>query len=162
MKEKIKFIKELAESMNENKIDSVKYEENNFEIQLTKKPKEKKQIVYGGGIPVGSTPVQSQSEEKTVDIEAQTATVVENIVEEEISGTKIESPMVGTFYAAPSPNSAPFIKEGDSVTEGQTLCIVEAMKLMNEVKSSVSGKVKKILAKDGDSIKKGQVLVIIE
>lgn len=162
MKEKIKFIKELAESMNENKIDSVKYEENNFEIQLTKKPKEKKQIVYGGGIPFGSTPVQSQSEEKTVDIEAQTATVVENIVEEEISGTKIESPMVGTFYAAPSPNSAPFIKEGDSVTEGQTLCIVEAMKLMNEVKSSVSGKVKKILAKDGDSIKKGQVLVIIE
>ena len=70
--------------------------------------------------------------------------------------------MVGTFYIAPSPTSAPFIKEGDNVTEGQTLCIVEAMKLMNEVKSSVSGKVKKIMAKDGDAIKKGQVLVIIE
>jgi len=57
---------------------------------------------------------------------------------------------------------SPFVKEGDSVTEGQTLCIVEAMKLMNEVKSTVSGKVKKILVKDKDGIKKGQTLMIIE
>ena len=69
--------------------------------------------------------------------------------------------MVGTFYIAPSPTSPPFIKEGDTVAEGQTLCIVEAMKLMNEVKSSVAGKVKKILVKDGDPIKKGQELVVI-
>ena len=81
---------------------------------------------------------------------------------EEISGTKITSPMVGTFYASPSPTAGPFVKEGDSVTEGQTLCIVEAMKLMNEVKSTVSGKVKKILVKDKDGIKKGQTLMIIE
>ena len=70
--------------------------------------------------------------------------------------------MVGTFYASPSPTASPFVKEGDSVTEGQTLCIVEAMKLMNEVKSTVAGKVKKILVKDKDSIKKGQTLMIIE
>ena len=56
----------------------------------------------------------------------------------------------------------PFIKEGAKVEKGQTLCIVEAMKLMNEVKSTVSGTVKKILAKDGDAIKKGQTLIIIE
>ena len=70
--------------------------------------------------------------------------------------------MVGTFYASPSPTAGPFVKEGDSVTEGQTLCIVEAMKLMNEVKSTVSGKVKKIFVKDNESIKKGQTLMIIE
>ena len=70
--------------------------------------------------------------------------------------------MVGTFYTSPSPTAAPFVKEGDSVKEGQTLCIVEAMKLMNEVKSTVSGKVKKILVKDKDGIKKGQTLMIIE
>ena len=70
--------------------------------------------------------------------------------------------MVGTFYSAPSPNTPPFVKEGAKVEKGQTLCIVEAMKLMNEVKSTVSGTVKKILAKDGDAIKKGQTLIIIE
>ena len=69
--------------------------------------------------------------------------------------------MVGTFYASASPTSEPFIKEGDTVTEGQTICIVEAMKLMNEVKSTVNGKVKKILAKNGDAIKKGQTIAII-
>ena len=67
-----------------------------------------------------------------------------------------------TFYASPSPTAAPFVKEGDSVKEGQTLCIVEAMKLMNEVKSTVSGKIKKVLVKDKDSIKKGQALFIVE
>lgn len=161
MKEKIKFIKELAQSMNENKIEEVQYEENNFEIQLRKKGKEKRTVIYGGA------PMNVQSE---VNNHAPSEVVADNTVTvsekvetaQEISGTKIESPMVGTFYIAPSPTSAPFIKEGDTVIEGQTLCIVEAMKLMNEVKSSVSGKVKKIMAKDGDAIKKGQTLVVIE
>ena len=161
MIEKIKFIRELAQSMNENKIEEVQYEENNFEIQLRKKGKEKRTVIYGGA-PVNVQPEASNqvSSEAVIDNISTVAEKVETTAE--ISGTKIESPMVGTFYIAPSPTSAPFIKEGDNVTEGQTLCIVEAMKLMNEVKSSVSGKVKKIMAKDGDAIKKGQVLVIIE
>lgn len=157
MKDKIKFIKALAESMNENKINSVKYEDSNFEIQIIKE-KEKRQVVYGGAQPVVANNSQTTVEEVQVE-----APKVENVVkEEEISGTKVDSPMVGTFYAAPSPTSDPFIKEGDKVSEGQTLCIVEAMKLMNEVKSPVSGTVKKILVKDATPIKKGQTLVIID
>lgn len=157
MKDKIKFIKELAESMNENKINNVKYEDSNFEIQITKE-KEKRQVIYGGAQPVLSNDIQSTVDEVKVE-----TTKVENVVkEEEITGTKVDSPMVGTFYAAPSPTSDPFIKEGDKVNEGQTLCIVEAMKLMNEVKSPVSGTVKKILVKDATPIKKGQTLVIID
>ena len=154
MRDKIKFIKELAESMNANKIDTVKYEENDFEIQITKKEKERKVFSYGG-VPTAVAAVTVGAVESETPVQ-ETAQV------EEISGTKITSPMVGTYYSAPSPTSAPFIKEGDSVSEGQTLCIVEAMKLMNEVKSSVSGKVKKILVKDGEAIKKGQDLIIIE
>lgn len=159
MKDKIKFIKALAESMNENKINSVKYEDSNFEIQITKeKEKEKKQVIYGGSQPVVANNNQTTVEEVQVETPK-----VENVTkEEEITGTKVDSPMVGTFYAAPSPNSEPFIKEGDKVSEGQTLCIVEAMKLMNEVKSPVSGTVKKILVKDATPIKKGQTLVIID
>ena len=157
MRDKIKFIKELAESMNTNKIDTVKYEENDFEIQITKKEKERKVFSYGG-VPVAVTAEQPTAVNGAAESEA---SVQETVQAEEISGTKITSPMVGTYYSAPSPTSDPFIKEGDTVSEGQTLCIVEAMKLMNEVKSSVSGKVKKILVKDGEPIKKGQELIII-
>ena len=157
MRDKIKFIKELAESMNANKIDTVKYEENDFEIQITKKEKERKVFSYGG-VPVAVTTEQPTAVNGAAESEA---SVQETVQAEEISGTKITSPMVGTYYSAPSPTSDPFIKEGDTVSEGQTLCIVEAMKLMNEVKSSVSGKVKKILVKDGEPIKKGQELIII-
>ena len=158
MRDKIKFIKELSESMNENKIESVKYEDNNFEVFLTKKRKERNVIFNSPAVqPVPATNIPQEVEIKeTAPVEALPA------APEEISGTKIISPMVGTFYASPSPTADPFVKEGDSVAEGQTLCIVEAMKLMNEVKSSLSGKVKKILVKDGEAIKKGQVLVIIE
>ena len=157
MRDKIKFIKELAESMNANKIDTVKYEENDFEIQITKKEKERKVFFYAA-VPAAVTAEQPAVVTGAVESEA---SVQETVQAEEISGTKITSPMVGTYYSAPSPTSDPFIKEGDTVSEGQTLCIVEAMKLMNEVKSSVSGKVKKILVKDGEAIKKGQELIII-
>ena len=152
MKDKIKFIKELAESMNENKIETVKYEEASFEIQLSKKKKERNIIVNGGGI----APAQYS---QAAPVQQEVAS--EETPAEEITGTEIVSPMVGTFYGSASPTSEPFIKEGDTVTEGQTICIVEAMKLMNEVKSTVNGKVKKILVKNGDAIKKGQTIAII-
>ena len=153
MKDKIKFIKDLAESMNENKIETVKYEEASFEIQLSKKKKERNIIVNGGGV----APVQySQAAPVQQEVASE-----ETVTEVAITGTEIVSPMVGTFYGSASPTSEPFIKEGDTVTEGQTICIVEAMKLMNEVKSTVNGKVKKILVKNGDAIKKGQTIAII-
>ena len=158
MKEKIKFIKELAQSMNENKIETVKYEENNFEIMLSKKKKEKNVVVSAGAVPQNVVSNAIPTQEKTVEVQESKPASEEN---QEIEGNKIISPMVGTFYSAPSPNMPPFVKEGVKVEKGQTLCIVEAMKLMNEVKSTVSGTVKKILVKDGDAIKKGQTLMII-
>ena len=158
MRDKIKFIEKLAESMNENKIESVRYEDNNFEVSLTKKRKERN-VIFSSPMAQPVAAANVQKEAQTQEPEASVETVASP---EEISGTKITSPMVGTFYASPSPTAGPFVKEGDSVTEGQTLCIVEAMKLMNEVKSTVSGKVKKILVNDKDSIKKGQTLMIIE
>ncbi|MFC2294226.1 MAG: acetyl-CoA carboxylase biotin carboxyl carrier protein [Leptotrichia hongkongensis] len=160
MKDKIKFIEKLAESMNENKIESVKYEDNNFEVSLTKKKKERNVIVNNAlAQPMTTAPSNIPQE---VQPQETSPAPIQEAASEEISGTQITSPMVGTFYASPSPTASPFVKEGDSVTEGQTLCIVEAMKLMNEVKSTVAGKVKKILVKDKDSIKKGQTLMIIE
>lgn len=78
------------------------------------------------------------------------------------AGKPITSPMVGSFYAAPSPTAKPFVAVGDTVSAGQVVCIVEAMKLMNEIESEVSGKITKICVEDGQSVEYGQVLMYVE
>lgn len=76
-------------------------------------------------------------------------------------GYVVKAPMVGTFYRAPSPNAAPFVEEGKRVSEGDTLCIIEAMKLLNEIEADVSGVVKKILVENGEPVEYGQPLFVI-
>jgi acetyl-CoA carboxylase biotin carboxyl carrier protein len=76
-------------------------------------------------------------------------------------GHRLASPMVGTFYRASSPGGAPFISIGDSVTEGQTLCVIEAMKLMNEIPADKAGVIKEILAENGQPVEFGQALFVI-
>lgn len=75
---------------------------------------------------------------------------------------KVTSPMVGTFYQASSPDSPSFVKLGDVVNQGETLCIIEAMKLMNEIESTESGKIVKILVENGELVEFGQTLFLIE
>ena len=75
---------------------------------------------------------------------------------------RVESPMVGTFYRAPAPGAAPYVTEGDPVEAGQTLCILEAMKLMNEVKADVEGIVRAIHAQNAEPVEYGQLLFELE
>jgi acetyl-CoA carboxylase biotin carboxyl carrier protein len=77
------------------------------------------------------------------------------------AGHQVKSPMVGTFYRSPAPNSARFVEEGSEVQVGDTLCIVEAMKMMNQIQSDFSGKVLAILVEDGDPVEFDQPLMII-
>ena len=74
----------------------------------------------------------------------------------------IEAPMVGTFYRAPSPTAEPYVREGDVIKEGQVLCIIEAMKLMNDIESKVAGRIAKILVENGQPVEYGQPLFLIE
>ena len=76
-------------------------------------------------------------------------------------GTVVESPMVGTFYGAPSPDSAPFVSVGQTVNVGDTLCIIEAMKIMNPIEAEIGGKVTAILADNGHPVEFGQPLFVI-
>jgi acetyl-CoA carboxylase biotin carboxyl carrier protein len=76
-------------------------------------------------------------------------------------GHVVTSPMVGTFYRAPSPGADPFVQVGDTVKEGQTLCIIEAMKLLNEIESDAAGVVKEILVDNGQAVEYGQPLFVI-
>ena len=90
-------------------------------------------------------------------------TVQNNKQENEIENKNIlKSPMVGTFYLKPSPTSAPYVEIGKEVKKGDTLCIIEAMKLMNEIESEYDGKIAKILVKDGEPVEYGTQLFVIE
>ena len=95
-----------------------------------------------------------------------TATPLQQPAPESVESTAhlltVEAPMVGTFYRAPKPDAPPFVAEGDVVKEGQVICIVEAMKLMNEIESKVSGRVVKIAVDNGQAVEYGQPLFLID
>ena len=93
--------------------------------------------------------------------EASNVVSQEEIPQEEVQGNKVTSPIVGTFYRKPSPDKDPFIKVGDIVEEGDILCIIEAMKMMNEIKSDFSGKVVSIDVEDGQPVEYGQHIITI-
>lgn len=140
-------IKELIKMLGETDITELKLENGDTKV-LIKKGKD------------GS----SSSDESGVKVTNNT--VVKNVIEEkpEVNPNLIPivAPMVGTFYASPAPDAAPFVEIGTTVTVGQTVCIIEAMKLMNELESEVNGKVVEILVENGQPIEYGQTLVLIE
>jgi len=82
--------------------------------------------------------------------------------EPEEDGFEVAAPMVGTFYASASPGAAPYVQVGDRVNEGDTLCIIEAMKMMNQIEAEVSGVVKSIRVQNGEPVEYGQTLVVID
>ena len=84
------------------------------------------------------------------------------IVERPGNHVAIDAPMVGTFYRASSPTADPYVREGDVVKEGQIVCIIEAMKLMNEIEAKVAGRIAKILVENGQAVEYGQPLFLIE
>ena len=94
--------------------------------------------------------------------EAAAVTAAAVAAEAAAAGHTVKSPMVGTFYRSSSPGAAPFVQVGDTVKEGDTLCIIEAMKILNEIESDKSGVVKQVLCENGQAVEYGQALYIIE
>ncbi len=110
---------------------------------------------------IAATPVAAAAPQAVTSAPAQTVSAPAATVEAP-KGKAITSPMVGTFYSAPSPDAEPFVEVGKTISEGDVVCIIEAMKLMNEIKSEHSGKVTQICVKNGDPIEFGQVLMYVE
>jgi acetyl-CoA carboxylase biotin carboxyl carrier protein len=111
----------------------------------------------GYGVAAASAPVTAAAPPV---VEAAPVAAVPAAVEP--SGHVVKSPMVGTFYRASSPGAKPFVEVGDSIKEGETICIVEAMKILNEIETDKSGTVKQILVENGQAVEYGQPLYIIE
>lgn len=130
------------------------------ELEITE-GEEKVKIVKGGGITL--TPAASAPPPPPVVAppEVKAAAAAAPAAEPSPEGHVVKSPMVGTFYRAASPDAKPFVEVGEVVKEGQTICIVEAMKLMNEIEADASGTVKAILVENGQPVEYGQPLFVI-
>ena len=109
-------------------------------------------------IPVQKSKSITLGTEKENNIESNT----ENDKNKEIKGEQLLSPMPGTFYIAPTPDDPPFVSKGDKVKKGQTLCIIEAMKIMNEIESEYDGHIVDVLVKNSEPVEYNQALFIIE
>lgn len=115
-------------------------------------------IVKTGGDAQVFAPVQAAPQSET-----QTAADAESVQPDETDGLHpILSPMVGMFYSAPGPDASPYVEEGDIVSSGQTLCIIEAMKIMNEIDSDIKGRVARILVENGNPVEYNTPLFLLE
>jgi acetyl-CoA carboxylase biotin carboxyl carrier protein len=153
-------VKKLIEILEKSKLEELDVSYGDVHLRLVK-PKEKQIFAHTSSpsmIPVGIPHVAHQLEpagaklpEPLSSVPALPSTTVE-----------IKSPMVGTFYRAPAPNAEPFVKMGDTVKKGQTLCIIEAMKLMNEIECEADGRVVAIKVQNAEPVEYGEVLMLID
>lgn len=157
----LKLVKNLLDLISESEVNEVSIEEGDFKLKVKKKSEAPSQLHYQ--LP----PQQQQQAPAPVTPQPAAApssggSAEEATSESEPDGEAIKSPIVGTFYEAPSPDSDPFVKVGDTIKKGDTLCIVEAMKIMNEIESEVSGTIQKILVENGQPVEFDQPLFIIK
>ncbi len=149
----IRKIKKLIELLEESDIAEIEIKEGEESLRISRISQSAVQTVVAAApaaiavAPVAAAPV---------------APAVESPAEEEISGHKVTSPMVGSFYRSSAPGTKPFAEVGQTVSEGDTLCIIEAMKLLNQIESDKSGVIKAILVENGQPVEFGQPMFIIE
>ncbi|MBX3254977.1 MAG: acetyl-CoA carboxylase biotin carboxyl carrier protein [Chitinophagaceae bacterium] len=154
-----KQIQELIKLINKSNIGEISVEDKEFKITIRQKEDHITQVVSAAPPPiqtyspppVAQATVADGGHEKSKAAEAK----ADNLI-------TIKSPMIGTFYRKPSPDKPLFVEVGDEVTPGKVVCIIEAMKLFNEIESEVSGKIVKILAEDASPVEYDQPLFLVE
>jgi len=152
----LEFLQSLIRALDESGLDSVELERGGTRVRLSKTPSPIMTSVPTVGISddtVRESPAELPRE--TPEPEEGGGTPSSNLAE-------IVSPMVGTFYRAPAPDAPPYVEEGDRVSRGETVCVIEAMKLMNELESDVSGTVVEVCVDNAEPVEYGQVLFRVE
>lgn len=141
--------------MKRSSLTEFELEKKDFKIRICRKSGESQPAVEGGHPP--SFPVQVQSAQQPQGNEEDSGSEAAKA-----AGKTINSPMVGTFYSAPSPESPSFVKVGDKISEDSVVCIIEAMKVMNEIKAEISGTIAEVLVQNGESVEYGQPLFRVQ
>lgn len=154
----IEYVTKLIELISESKVDEIEIEEDGKKIRVAKLPQaapSPQQAVYNVPAPVAPQPAQLVPAAQEPSAPPPTAAPSTKLQE-------IRSPIVGTFYQSPAPDAAPFVQVGSTIAKGAVLCIVEAMKLMNEIESDMSGKIVQIMVENGQPVEYDQVLFLVE
>ncbi len=150
----LNLIKKLIRVVENSKITEFSFSQADLKIKISKNSTGTQNVVHS--VPqVVPQPAVSKSEAMSSDSKQPESTTSSNLHE-------IKSPIVGTFYRAPAPDADPYVHVGDSISPGTVMCIVEAMKLMNEIESDVSGKIVKILVENATPVEYNQPLFLIE
>jgi len=148
----ISSISKLIDIVENSDIAEIEIKEGEHNIRITRS-KEPVIMQAPAAAPYQAAPMAAPATAPVADVPAPAP---------ETKGHKVTSPMVGTYYAAPSPEAGPFVQVGDQVAEGDTLCIIEAMKIMNPIESDQSGTIRQILGVNGEPVEFGQALFVIE
>ena len=147
----LKELKALLRLMEGNDVEELEVEEAGRRVRIRRRP------APGRVPPSAMIPAPSASTSGAVTASPLTPTAAE------AAGLiPVQSPMVGTFYRAPAPGAEPYVKEGDLVQKGTVICIIEAMKLMNEIEAEVKGRIARILVENGQPVEFGQTLFLVE
>lgn len=153
-------ILQLIKAVSDSELTEFKYEEDGVKLSLKKTVPAPVQTVIAAA-PAAPAQIPAVPAAPAAPAVPEAVPAEPEKKENEVKGNIVKSPLVGTFYAAPSEDAEPFVKVGDSVKEGQVLAIVEAMKLMNEIESDYSGTVTEILVENGQGVEFGQPLFVI-
>ena len=146
----IRKVKKLIELLEESGIAEIEITEGEESVRISRYSAPPNQMVMSAPAPVAAAPA------------APAAVAAAPAAPPALTGHPVKSPMVGTFYRSPSPGAKAFVEVGQAVKEGDVLCIIEAMKMMNQIESDKAGTIKAILCQNGDPVEFGQALVIIE
>jgi len=157
------YVKKLVKLLSESDVDEIEIEEEGKRVRLAKHSRNNAPV-HQSDTQVVQVPVQQPPPFGMQALPASSASPSPATAEPQpsVAHHEIKSPIVGTFYRAPAPDAAPFVEVGSSIESGTVLCIVEAMKLMNEIESDVSGKIAKILVENGQPVEYDQALFLVE
>jgi acetyl-CoA carboxylase biotin carboxyl carrier protein len=160
-----KQIQELIKLVSKSNIGELTVEQKDFRITIKQKEEPVTQVV-SAPVPMQAVPLHVPAIQPTVQLQPQAATGTEKTKPQAEAASEnyvtIKSPMIGTFYRRSGPDKAAFAEVGDEVTPGKVVCIIEAMKLFNEIESEVSGKIVKVLAEDASPVEYDQPLFLVD
>jgi acetyl-CoA carboxylase biotin carboxyl carrier protein len=161
----LRYVKKLIDILDESTVDSIEISsDKGMKIRISKSPSGR------GAMQVAPQPMMAPMMAPQAALPPGRSTPIDGMpsiedapkAETKSAGIEVKSPMVGTFYGAPEPGAKPYVAVGSRVAKGQTLCIIEAMKIMNEIESEVSGVVTEVLASDAQPVEYGQALFRID
>ncbi len=148
----LNLIRKLVKLVDSSEVTDLEIEENGIRVKIAKKIRGNKAVTQPQILSPSQTVPQTSPSEESSPAKEETKEKLH----------EVHSPIVGTFYRAPAPDADPYVQVGDTVSQGSVLCIVEAMKLMNEIESDVSGKIVKILVENGKPVEYNQPLFLVK